>query len=184
VTVERAGRLACEALRRPAVGEAGALVLQAVREWLQTRTGKSVADYRSAQQLLARLRDQPGHQNLLSIRGELALDPDTGGFYLKTSNDRSSLLAAFLELGNQRQRNGEPYLVLLHRCQNPECRRKPWFLARRPDQTHCSGECRAAHHRSTPAGREKRKLYMRAYRETLKDHPKLQPRENQSRRRS
>jgi hypothetical protein len=163
------------------VGEAGTLVLEAFREWLHSRTGNPLADYRSVARLLARLR-QHSRENLLSIRGELALDSDTGKFYLKTSNDYSRLLTALIELGNRRQRNGKPYLNLVQACQYQECRREQWFFAKRTDQMYCSRQCRTAHHRSTPEGREERKLYMREHRLKLKLHPNLKVGKNKSRR--
>jgi hypothetical protein len=176
------------------VGEAGALLLQAVREWLHSRTGNPLADYRSASRMLARLRrysrqpspgDGPSHeQNRLWIHGELALDSDTGEFYLKTSNDYSRLLTAVIELGNRRQRNGKPYLDLVQPCEYEKCPRQQWFFAKRTDQAYCSRQCRTAHYRSTPEGREKRKLYMRDYRELLKTHSNLKQGKNKKRRQS
>jgi hypothetical protein len=155
------------------VGTAGALVIQEFREWLRSRTRESLADYRSASRMLAKLRRQPGHQNLL-IRGELALDPDTGTFYLKARNRWSELLLAFVELGNQLQRNGEPYLKLVRPCKNAGCRRQRWFFAQRPNQIHCSDECRSAYGRCTPEGREKRKVYMRGYRKENREREQRQ----------
>jgi hypothetical protein len=54
-------------------------------------------------------------------------------------------------------------------------------LMARPNQTHCCGECRTTHHRSTPKGREKRKLYMRDYREENKAREQRQDQFNSRR---
>jgi hypothetical protein len=51
----------------------------------------------------------------------------------------------------------------LHRVR--QCNRcRTWFSATVPQQTHCSDSCRVASFRESPAGREKRKLYMQRYR--------------------
>ena len=52
-------------------------------------------------------------------------------------------------------------LYRLRRCQ--QC--TLWFYAKAEKQLFCCGACRERHFRTTPEGREKRKLYMRHYRE-------------------
>jgi hypothetical protein len=151
----------------------GAKVHRALTRWLDTRTGRPSADYLGLRGVLRPLRDVH-HQNLLAIRGELAVDP-ARGFFFRTTDDHSRLLMGFIQLGDQLRR--------LQRCRLNTCGRR--FYAKRTDKRYCSPQHARDALRKTEEGRESRKVYMRDYRKKLKDHPKLQHRgENKSRRQS